>query len=450
MLLPLSNTPRDYDWGSRTAIAELLGREPSGRPEAELWFGAHPGSPSRVRLANGSETTLDQVIAADPRAALGPGHEQLPFLLKILAADQPLSLQVHPDTQQAQAGFAREDAAGVPIDAPERNYRDRSAKPELVLVLSERFEALTGFRHVSEARVLIGELGAFATGADAALIGAFADRLGGGSRDTPALPQTTGGAADVNQDGDPGYLAPADREQRDAAATPGTPLRDAVAWLLTGDRSEVARLVEAVVAGAARAPEHTSFGREWQLVGELAALHPGDPGVVLSLLLNRVSLTQGQAMYLTPGSIHAYLSGLGIELMASSDNVLRGGLTSKHIDAAELLDVVRFEQQPARIVSPDSPVEGISVYRTDSDDFVLARIDLGEAGSSHGYRLAGPERTAFALTGPAIALALAGGVTVAGASGSAALGAGDAVYVSPDEQELEFTGSGTVVVATTP
>jgi mannose-6-phosphate isomerase len=136
--------------------------------------------------------------------------------------------------------------------------------------------------------------------------------------------------------------------------------------------------------------------------------------------------------------------------MASSDNVLRGGLTAKHVDPAELLSVVNFEQEPARIVVPDSPAEGIGVYRTDQDDFVLARIDLGEAGYTHGYRLAGPDRTAFALTGPAIALALTGGVTVAGASGSAALGRGDAVYCSPDEQELLFTGSGTVVVATTP
>jgi mannose-6-phosphate isomerase len=155
-------------------------------------------------------------------------------------------------------------------------------------------------------------------------------------------------------------------------------------------------------------------------------------------------------MFLKPGSIHAYLSGLGVELMSSSDNVLRGGLTSKHVDPAELLRVVRFEQQPARIVTPDSPVEGIGVYRTDGDEFVLARIDLGEAGHAHGYRLAGPARAAFALTGPAIALAVTGGVTVTGATGSASLGRGDAVYISPDEQELLFTGSGTVVVATTP
>lgn len=450
MLLPLSNTPRDYDWGSRTAIAELLGREPSGGPEAELWFGAHPGSPSRVALPDGTETTLDRVIAADPQAALGRSYPQLPFLLKILAADRPLSLQVHPDTRQAEAGFAREDAAGLAVDAPERNYRDRSAKPEMLLVLSERFEALTGFRHLSETRGLIGELGGFATGEDADALAAFADRLGGGGSDAPALPQTPGGAADVHQDGDPGRIAPAERAERDAAATAGNLLRDTVAWLLTGDRGEIARLVDAVVAGAGRAPQHTSFGWEWELVGELAALHPGDPGVVLSLLLNRVSLVQGQAIFLKPGSIHAYLSGLAVELMAPSDNVLRGGLTSKHVDPAELLDVVRFEQEPARIVTPDSPTAGISVHRTDGDDFVLARVDLGDAGSAHGYRLAGPERAAFTLTGPAIALALAGGVTVAGASGSAALGRGDAAYISPDERELLFTGSGTVVVATTP
>ena len=450
MLLPLSNSPRDYDWGSRTAIAELLGRQPSGSPEAELWFGAHPGSPSRVTQADGSSTTLDRVIGADPGRALGRGRTRLPFLLKVLAAERPLSLQVHPDTEQARAGFARENEASIALDAPERNYRDDSAKPELILALSERFEALTGFRHVSESRVLVGELKGFASGEDADVLAAFADRLGGGSSDNPVPPGTTGGAADVHSDGDPGSLPEAERADRDAAAAPGNPLRDTVAWLLTGDRGEVAGLIEAVSAAAGNAPEHTSFGREWELVRELADAYPGDPGVVLSLLLNRVSLIQGQAMFLKPGSIHAYLSGLGVELMAPSDNVLRGGLTAKHVDAAELLRVVRFEQQPAQIITPDSPVEGVSVYRTDSDDFVLARIDLGDAGYTHGYRLAGPEQAAFALTGPAIALALTGGVSVAGASGTASLGRGDAVYISPDERELLFSGSGTVVVATTP
>jgi mannose-6-phosphate isomerase len=450
MLLPLSNTPRDYEWGSRTAIAELLGREPSGRPEAELWFGAHPQAPSRVALPDGTTTTLDRVVAENPAAALGRGRTRLPFLLKLLAADRPLSLQVHPNDEQARAGFAREDERGIAVDAPDRNYRDDSAKPELVLVLSDRFEALTGFRHLSESRVLFGELKGFASGEHADVLAGFSDRLGGGSSDSPALPQTTPGAADVNAKGDPGHLPAAERADRDAAATPGDPLRDTVAWLLTGDRGEVARLITAVAAAAGSAPEHTSFGREWELVRKLADAYPDDPGVVLSLLLNRVSLTQGQAMFLKPGSIHAYLSGLGVELMASSDNVLRGGLTSKHVDPAELLRVVSFEQEPARIVTPDFPVEGIGVYRTDQDDFVLARIDLGAAGYSHGYRLAGPESAAFTLTGPAIALALTGGVSVAGASGTASLGPGDAVFLSPDEQELLFRGSGTVVVATTP
>jgi mannose-6-phosphate isomerase len=450
MLLPLTNTPRDYAWGSRTAIAELLGRQPSGGPEAELWLGAHPVSPSRVANPDGTETTLDRVIEADPAKALGRGRTRLPFLLKILAADQPLSLQVHPDTEQARAGFARENAAGLALDAPERNYRDDSAKPELILALSERFEALTGFRHLSESRVLFGELKGFAAGDDADALAAFTDRLGGGSSENPVLPATTGGAADVHGEGDPGHLPAAEREQRDAQATPGNPLRDTVAWLLTGDRGEVERLVRAVAGAAGNAPEHTSFGREWELVRQLADAYPGDPGVVLSLLLNRVTLVQGQAMFLKPGSIHAYLSGVGVELMSSSDNVLRGGLTSKHVDPAALLEVVRFEQQPARIITPDQPVEGIGVYRTDGDEFVLARIDLGDAGYTHGYRLTGPDSAAFALTGPAIALALTGGVTVAGATGSVALGRGDAVFLSPDEQEVLFSGSGTVVVATTP
>ncbi|MDQ1512974.1 MAG: mannose-6-phosphate isomerase, partial [Microbacteriaceae bacterium] len=186
MFVGITNTPRDYAWGSTTAMAELLGRQPSGGPEAELWLGAHPGSPSEVTAATPAlgGRHLDELIADDPRRMLGPGRDRLPFLLKVLAADHPLSLQAHPDPEQARAGFARENEAGIPLDAAERNYKDESAKPELILALSPTFEALAGFQHLSTLRLLFAELVLLTQDDDRQQVGAFADRLAGGD---PAL-----------------------------------------------------------------------------------------------------------------------------------------------------------------------------------------------------------------------------------------------------------------------
>ncbi|HEV7623410.1 MAG TPA: mannose-6-phosphate isomerase, class I [Amnibacterium sp.] len=443
MFVGITNTPRDYAWGSRTAIAELLGRRPSGGPEAELWLGAHPAWPSVVTDATPAFAgrALDAVIAEDPARFLGPGRTTLPFLLKVLAADQPLSLQVHPNPAQAQAGFARENEAGLAVDAPERNYRDASAKPELLLALSPSFEALAGFQHVSTLRLLIEELIVVASGDDRDALRAFADRLATGD---PALAGSTGSAHDVAA-----LDPPASPTTTPAHTGGGNPLHETVAWLLhAGD--DVAALVGAVIRAAAASPAGSSFQREFATVGRLAALHPGDPGVVLSLLLNRISLSRGQALFLRAGSIHAYLEGLGIELMASSDNVLRGGLTSKHVDVDELLDVVVFESTPPPIVQPDSPVEGVDVFRTDGDDFVLAQIALGDAAAVHGYRLAGPDSATFALTGPAIVLVVSGGLRIDGATDRVNLARGDAALITPDEGALTFSGSGVAYLATTP
>ena len=443
MFVGISNTPRDYDWGSKTAIAELLGRRASGGREAELWFGAHPGSPSVVTAATPALAgrRLDEVLAADPQRMLGPGRSRLPFLMKVLAADRPLSLQVHPDPAQAEEGFAREEAAGIPLDAAERNYRDGSAKPELILALSPTFEALAGFRHVSETRLMLAELALFGAGEDRRAIAALSDRLAGGD---PALAGSTGSAQDVGR-----FDPPASADTVPDHTGAGNPLRESVAWLLGGG-DEVGRLVAAVTAAAANASETSSFRREWLTVRRLAELHPGDPGVVLSLLLNRVSLTQGQALALPAGTLHAYLEGLGIEVMTASDNVLRGGLTGKHVDVSELLRIVRFEALPTPVVQPDSPVDGITVFRPTVEDFVLAEVSLGDAGEVHGHRLSGPDSAAFLLTGPAIVLVLTGGVHLRGATGEATLARGDAVYVTPDEGNLTFQGSGVAVVATTP
>jgi len=385
MFVPIGNTPRDYAWGSTTAIAGLLGSEPSGGPEAELWLGAHPGSPARV---------IDPALtggAAD-LAAWEPTRD-LPYLLKVLAADGPLSLQAHPSPEQARAGFERENAAGLAPDSPDRNYKDPFHKPELIFALSDPFEALCGFRDPAQSRAALERLAAATPGG--AVLSGFARTLEG---------------------------------------EPGAVLRRATEWLLGGD-TDVDLLVAEVVRAARELPDD----RDADTVRMLHAAFPGDPGIVLALLLNRATLRPGEALYLPAGNIHAYLRGLGIELMAASDNVLRGGLTRKRIDVPELVSVLDFTPIAATPLAAERPAPGVEVFRPDVPDFRLARVELG--GEVPSARLP--------LDGPAIALCTDGTLELAGASGSLTVHRGESVLITPDEGVLTVaSGTGTLFVAT--
>jgi len=432
MFVGIVNTPRDYAWGSAGAISDLLGNTASGRPEAELWFGTHPGSPVAIVDPSqvGGAATLAEWVAAAPETALGAslaastaasGGVRLPFLLKVLAAARPLSLQAHPSSARALAAFDLENAAGIPLDAPERNYRDPFHKPELMFALSNTFEALCGFRDGVEIHRILAELRALDMASpdpQAAALDSLEDRL-------------------VGAEG----------------------LHDVVEWLLRdgrgGDSGEVAWLVERVVALAEHAAylaeggAIVSYARELETVRTLAEVYPGDPGIVISLLLNRVTLTRGEALYLPAGNIHAYLSGLGIELMAASDNVLRGGLTPKHIDVDELLDVLDFSPIPIPYLAPAAEsAPGVSVFRPGVADFELVHIeaDATDAGSATGT--GGVPMRQVTLTGPGIALCTSGGFLLAGAHSSVRLKRGDAVYITPDEGTLTFAGVGEVFLAT--
>ncbi|TFD53403.1 mannose-6-phosphate isomerase, class I [Cryobacterium sp. Hh11] len=425
MFVGITNTPRNYAWGSTRAIADLLGRTASGGPEAELWLGAHAGSPSVIEdpALVGGFSDLAEWIAAAPEVALGAdwasreadAAPRLPFLLKILAAGRPLSLQAHPTSAQACAGFELENEAGVAIDAGNRNYRDPFHKPELIFALSDTFEALCGFRPLAEVRGIIAELRLLDLATEdsqAAIIDLLESHL------TRGLPDT-------------------------------------VDWLLRdgrgGDSGEVEWLVERVVALAdhaaflAEGGAAIGYARELATVRALAAEYPGDPGIVLALLLNRVSLQRGEVMYLPAGNIHAYLSGLGVELMAASDNVLRGGLTPKHIDVEELLLVLDFTPAPSPYLAPIVDTPGVSLYRPDVPDFELVHIEAdADASSSSPVTM-----RQITLTGPAIAICTAGGFLVAGAASSRPLKRGQAVYVTPDEGTLTFAGTGEIFLATT-
>ncbi|MFG3224457.1 mannose-6-phosphate isomerase, class I [Kitasatospora sp. NPDC048194] len=331
----LVNTVRPYAWGSLTALPELLGQEPTGEPQAELWMGAHPGDPSRADRGAGPQR-LDELIAADPEGELGAASvakfgPTLPFLFKVLAAGAPLSIQAHPTPDQARAGFAAENALGIPLDAPERSYRDDNHKPEMVCALGE-FEGLCGFRRPAEAAGLMAGLAA------------------------PGL--------------DPLIDLLSVEDESEA-------LRATLAAVLTMDDGTAAKTVRET-AEALAARDTADPDSDYAPYARIAEDFPQDRGLIAALLLNHVRLRAGEALYLGAGVPHAYLSGVCVELQANSDNVLRAGLTPKHIDVPELLKVVVFEPDAARIVRP-VPVDatpGEQLYPVPIDEFRLSRFEL--------------------------------------------------------------------------
>lgn len=398
----LDNPLRPYDWGSTTAIAELLGRTPSGGPEAELWIGAHPDSPSTVQGHGDTGTGLDELIGADPDRTLGsPTREafgdRLPFLMKVLAAAAPLSLQVHPSPEQAREGFDRENAASIPQDAPHRNYRDAFSKPELIFALTD-FDALCGFRAPAEAAEIFTWL--------AGLV----EQRG----QAPAILRSV-----VTDLGNP-----------DEAAA----LRAAFTRLLTSpDESRAA--VEAVVGALddGGRPESDSLeGSAAATVLQLNGHHPGDSGVLVAPLLNRITLRPGQALYLPAGNVHAYLEGLGVEVMASSDNVLRGGLTTKHVDTGELLKTVEFAPLELPLLEPESTPLGQELYCPPFDEFQLQRLELPSAFGDDAASADIP----VAQNGPAVVLVVSGTIVLDSPKGDLILHRGQSAFIPANESPV--------------
>jgi mannose-6-phosphate isomerase len=398
----LSNTIRDYAWGSTTAIAALLGREPSGRPEAELWIGAHPDAPSRP-LDDPDGSSLAELIEADPVGTLGTASieafgTRLPFLLKVLAADSPLSLQVHPRLDQAKSGFAAEEAAGVARTAPHRNYKDDNHKPEMVFALTP-FDALTGFRAPAESAALFERLTALLAGSE---------------------------AAEVTE-----QVAELLRTPDEAEA-----LSAAFARLINGG-PDVRACVDATAAAIAAAGHAARDDAALATVADLAAAYPSDPGVLLSLMLNRVSLAPGEALYLPAGNVHAYLRGLGIEVMAASDNVLRGGLTPKHVDIPELLRTVVFEAPGVPRLAAHESALGQELYRPPFEEFQLQRIDVPGSPGAGGA----PEPVPVAQTGAAVVLVVHGSLTLDTPKGDLVLSRGDSAFI-PDSESPALAHAG--------
>ena len=319
MIVKLQNEARDYAWGSKTLISDYLGVPATGRPMAEIWYGTHAGSPTR--LADNMHVSLREHIGAD-----------LPFLLKLLAADSPLSIQAHPTREQARVGFERENAAGIGLTASHRNYKDANHKPEMIVALSE-FEALCGFRSQPQIRNLLLDM-----------------------VEAHEVSQTFVELAKV-------WLAEFERGGVAAlVAAILEPCLDGEAISLDGFVAELAHLAD--------------FSARFELAARLGQLYPGDPGVMVALLLNHVHLSPGEALFLPAGNVHAYLSGLGVEIMANSDNVLRGGLTTKHVDVPELLSVLNFEPSPVPHVVPTELAHGLLEFEVPVADFRLYRASV--------------------------------------------------------------------------
>ncbi len=392
----LKGTVRGYSWGDRTAIAALLGHStPAPAPQAELWLGAHPEAPSQVRQGEGW-VSLAALIEQAPEEILGARAAErfggrLPFLMKVLAAAEPLSIQAHPDPRQAAAGCQREDALGIPRGAAHRNYRDGNAKPEVLCAL-EPFVMLRGFRAGGEIRERMERLG-------------VADLL---------------------------------PESRLLDARPGAMERFFRAYM----GRPPGKVGEILGRALPRIAEHAE-GEDASLcywIAELARRYPEDRGVLSPLFLHLLELDPGQAIYTGPGVLHTYLRGVGIELMTNSDNVLRGGLTPKHIDGEELVRVLRFEPQEPELLRPQRGAGGERQLTAPVDDFRLAVLEV-----TPGRPFAAREH------GVEILLCVAGDGEIHGADGAAIpFARGGSFLVPAAAPAYRLTGAATLFRAAVP
>jgi mannose-6-phosphate isomerase len=398
-LTPMGNHIKDYDWGSSSALALLQSRTPSGGPEAELWMGAHPAAPSCLVLDNDGRISLPEAVARFPEAVLGPAvmarfGRRLPFLLKVLAIARPLSVQVHPDAERAREAY-RPDG-GSP-------YVDGFHKPEMLYAL-EPVEALFGFRTAPQVAMLLERL--------------HCDRLSG------LIEILTGpGTSETG--------APADESERLHAV-----LSALIGWPV-GDR---AALVAEIATGSGRlqASGNTDYPEAFGWLARLVGLHPADPMVLAPLLLDLVRLSPGQTVFVPAGVPHCYLSGLGVEIMATSDNVLRAGLTGKPVDVDELLRVIVTQPFIPSSITPVPLGEHEVAWRPDVDEFQLTRITVCSAGEATDVV---PDAS---ISGPQVLLCTRGKVQVRTRDRSVQLISGFSAFVTAEAGPLTLSGDGDI------
>lgn len=328
----LKNQIQEYEWGSKTFIPDLLSSEsPAKNPQAELWLGAHPRAPSEVMMS-GKWKSLAECIDQEPKEILGQRvarhfDNKLPFLFKVLAAEKPLSIQAHPNKEQAESGYKRENRLKIPLSADIRNYKDNNHKPELICALSS-FEGLKGFRKIEEVLSF----------AEIVKSRAFDSMVG---------------------------LLIKDPDQNG--------LKNFLSEILTLKKRKRRELLEQIIQGAGN---HRDESPCFKWILRLNKEYPRDIGVISPLFLNYFLLNPGEALFIPVGELHAYLKGAALEIMANSDNVLRGGLTPKHVDVAELLKVLRFESNPINILTPTEESECEYFFPRVADEFQLSCIKL--------------------------------------------------------------------------
>ncbi|WP_022868195.1 mannose-6-phosphate isomerase, class I [Schaalia vaccimaxillae] len=385
------------EWGSLDAIPTFLGDRANGSPVSEIWFGAHRDGPTL--LADGR--TLAQFIEEDPRGTLGAGllyafGPTLPFLMKIIAPAQTLSLQVHPTKEIAREGYLREEVLGVGRTDAHRSYRDMNHKPEMIYALTD-FEALVGFRVPRKARELLD-------GLECELASKLRHRL--------QLSTVRGG------------------------------LRALTAWLMDEDSPATPQAVDEFVeeCRARLSTGRSPSVRTDRLVDALGRKHPGDPGIIVAFLMNPVSLRPGEAVHIPPRQIHAYQSGLGIEVMASSDNVIRAGLTGKYVDSAQLVEIAEFSALPPIRVAPEHPSETTDRFLVPAQEFELAVTTLGQADGE----------VVVPGEGARIVLVVDGDISVRTQDSQLDLQRGDAAFVSASEQKLFARGKGRMLQVAAP
>lgn len=392
----LTNPWVRYAWGSVDLLPALLHRRPDGRPVAEIWMGAHPALPSTIEVG-GEEVGLDEYIEQAPERALGAdvvaqSGPQLPFMMKLLAAGQPLSLQVHPDRAQAAEGFRRENEQGIALSDPRRNYRDDQHKPEVLYALTP-FEMICGLRETAQVRE--------------ALVGLEVAEL---------IP----------------VVAALDADDSTQA------LRSALTLLLTADVPRQRAITRAVVASAAARSETRA---EYGLVRDLAERFPHDIAIVAALFLNHLVVQPGESIYIAAGVLHSYIRGLGIEVEASSDNVLRAGLTTKHIDVPELLRLVNYSPGEPERLRP-TVRDGATVFSPPVQDFALWTYSPATPAE---------EETLVTLEGPTSGARLiaccAGHCTLVRPGERLVLARGEAAFVPDSDGPISISASGTVTMA---
>ena len=353
----LENSIQEYDWGSMTFIPDLIGRSsPAKRPKAEMWMGSHPKAAS-MAVYDGDRISLAELINRDPSGILGISTAEkfankLPFLFKVIAAEKPLSIQCHPDKKHAKEGFMRENMNKIPLDSPERNYRDEEHKPELICAL-EHLWALKGFREIEDILDITDKLGTSAEGL---------------------------GVDILKRQPNKGHLR-----------------RFFITLMnMAGDKKQ--KLLNEIV-GRIKGFSPLSPVFEWIL--RLNSDYPGDIGVLSPLFLNIIHLQPTDAMQINSGELHAYLEGAGLELMANSDNVIRGGLTKKHVDLPELLNILDFKSHVPDILRPERVDRSEAFYPATAEEFMLSVISLDNKDSVYTSSLSRSAEIMICIDGDA-------------------------------------------------